>query len=200
MTGKVRYDAETLYRLCQRGDEEAWRALYSWCRLKALRIMAEEADDVAQQVCLNMMEGGLDKLRNPKAFLGYTGRSVRNEVANRLRSRSRLVSINRPASSHDGEAREMVDAMPANESGPDQSAVSRIALEQLMEMFDELPDYCERVMSLYLRYLMGLAESYQEMADLLNVGINTLSVQIKRCLDKLKGLAGFKELQGLLED
>ena len=200
MTEKVRYDAETLYRLCQGGDDEAWRALYSWCRLKALRILAEEADDVAQQVCLNMLEGGLDKLRNPKAFLGYAGRSVRNEVANRLRSRSRLVSINQPASRQDGEAREMVDAMPANETGPDRTAVSRIALEELLELFTELPSYCERVMSLYLRYLMGLAESYQEMADLLDVGINTLSVQIKRCLDKLKGLAGYKELKGLLEE
>lgn len=187
----MRLDAATLYRLCREGNEEAWQTLQTWCRIRASKMMPGEADDVSQNVVLKLLEGGLDRLRDPRAFLGYVRRAVDNEIHSRLRVAGRTLSLDQPlASDGDGELTPG-HAMAGGSPSPEGQAGARLAMLQLLEVFEQLPAYCEGVMKLYLRYRMGLVESYKEMATLLKVSVNTLGVQIKRCLDQLRQLPVF---------
>jgi len=192
-TAAVKLDAAALHELCMAGNDLAWRSLFTWCRNKAAKTLPAEAEGVAQQVCLKLLEGGLERVRNPKAFLGYVSRAVSNEVVNRLRARKGNLSLDQPTTMGDGEGLELGQRLDGHAAAPDEQAAARLLLGRLGQCLEELPDYCRGVMALYVRYRMGLVSSYKEMAGELQVSVNTLGVQIKRCLDQLRRLPEFVE-------
>lgn len=189
----VRLEAAVLHERCMAGNDLAWRSLFTWCRNKASKVLPAEAEGVAQQVCLKLLEGGLERVRNPKAFLGYVSRAVSNEVINRLRARKGNLSLDQPIAMGDGEGLELGQRLDGHADAPDEQAAARLMLGRLGQCLDELPEYCRAVMTLYVHYRMGLVASYKEMAAELKVSVNTLGVQIKRCLDGLRRLPEFIE-------
>lgn len=191
--------AAELLELCLAGDERAWSRLYAWCRDLAAAKLPREAEDAAQQVCLKLLNGGLEAVREPKAFFGYVRRAVSNEVISRLRKTGREVSLDRPLGGGDEDGAGLLDVMDPGGHTPEEQAGARLALQMLAGLIAELPAYCEGVMGVYIRYRMGLLHSYKEMADVMDVPVNTISVQIKRCLDRLRTLPGFGELAVTLE-
>lgn len=192
--GPVRLEAAALHELCMAGNDLAWRNLFTWCRNKAAKMLPAEAEGVAQQVCLKLLEGGLQRVQNPKAFLGYVSRAVSNEVVNRLRARKGDLSLDQPTAMSDGEGLDLAQRLDGQADAPDEQAMARLMLAKLGQAMDQLPEYCRGVMRLYVHYRMGLVTSYKEMAGLLQVSVNTLGVQIKRCLDQLRRLPEFVEL------
>lgn len=193
-------EAAKLHEQCLAGDDRAWGKLYTWCRDLAAAKLPREAEDAAQQVCLKLLNGGLEALREPKAFLGYVRRAVTNEVISRLRKTGREVSLDQPLGGYgEDDGPGLLDVMETGCHTPESQAGARLALEKLAGLIAELPVYCEGVMGVYIRYRMGLLHSYKEMADVLDVPVNTISVQIKRCLDRLRTLSGFDHLAGMLE-
>lgn len=192
--GPVKLEAADLHRRCLKGDEDAWRSLFGWCLVKAAKTLPQEAESVAQQVCLKLLEGGLERVQNPKAFLGYVSRATTNEVINRLRARRGNLSLDQPLSGTDDETLLLGHTVADESDLPEEQAAARLLLRRLNGALDELPAYCGGVMRQYVRYRMGLVESYKEMAKLLGVSVNTLGVQIKRCLDQLRALPVFAEL------
>ncbi len=199
-SGSKAAEAAKIHELCLAGDDRAWRKLYTWCRDLAAAKLPSEAEDAAQQVCLKLLSGGLEALREPKAFLGYVRRAVTNEVISRLRKSGREVSLDQPlAGGDDEDGPGLLDIMDTGCHTPEDQAGARLALESLAGLITELPAYCEGVMGVYIRYRMGLLHSYKEMADVLDVPVNTISVQIKRCLERLRALPGFDRLAGMME-
>jgi DNA-directed RNA polymerase specialized sigma24 family protein len=61
---------------------------------------------------------------------------------------------------------------------------------------DRLPAYCRAVLEAYMEYKLGLLASYREIAQRVGRPLNTISVQIKRCLEMVRQAAG---RAGLLE-
>jgi RNA polymerase sigma factor (sigma-70 family) len=193
--GAVKLEAADLHRRCLKGEEQAWRALYGWCLSKAAKTLPQEAEAVAQQVCLKLLEGGLERVQNPKAFLGYVSRATTNEIINRLRARKGNLSLDQPLSGNDDETLLLGHTVADESDPPEEQAAARLMLSRMSAALSELPAYCRGVMKEYVRYRMGLVESYKEMAGILGVSVNTLGVQIKRCLDQLRTLPAFMELQ-----
>lgn len=192
--GEVKLEAATLYHLCRKGNEEAWRVLFTWCRNRAARMLPQQAEGVAQQVCLRMLEGAMERVQNPKAFLGYVKRAVSNEVINRLRASRGELSLDQPLKGREDDRLELGHTVASQESAPEERTAARLMLARLGAALDQLPDYCRGVMRIYVRYRMGLVESYKEMAQTLGVSVNTLGVQIKRCLDHLRQMPEFAEM------
>jgi RNA polymerase sigma factor (sigma-70 family) len=180
-----------LYKLCLDRDEEAWAYLFSWCLKRAKRKLPSQAEDVAQQVCIKMLGGGLKSVRNPKAFYGFMATAVDRAAIDAARKLGREVSLDNPLPGTGSAGSTFVDHMPAGTSDPDHQAAARVALERLADAITQLPEYCHRVVPLYIRYKMGLTASYETMADELGIPLNTLSVQIRRCLQGLRKMPEF---------
>ena len=183
-----------LYQRCQKKDEEAWAYLYSWCQKRASRKLPNLAEDVAQLVCVKLLDKGLDSVKNPKAFYGFMATAVDRAVIDALRKTGREVSLDNPISGDEAAGASFGDQMPGKEPAPDRQAAARKALSELSRAIEELPGYCSEVMPLYVRYKLGLEENYETMANRLGVPINTLSVQIRRCLQGLKKMPQFSWL------
>jgi RNA polymerase sigma factor (sigma-70 family) len=188
-----RIDAAELYRLCRNKDEDAWRVLFAWCLKKAKAKLPQQAEEIAQRVCLKMLDGGLDKIEDARKFLGYVRTTLNNQVIDYYRKEVRQVSLQGQPDDEDEVSGSLADRIPAPQAPPDQRAEARLLLGKLAELISLLPEYCEGVMGLYIRYRLGLIQDYREMAGHLDVSINTLSVQIKRCLDKLRQLPEFED-------
>ena len=195
----VGIDAANLYKLCLNRDEKAWRLLFSWCRKKAsFKLPGEEAEDVAQVVCLNLLKGNIEKIEEPKAFLGYVGRMVFNETQNihRFRKTRAETSLEKPVFGDEGQGVGLGQMIPAPGSLPESQVAARQLLARLMEQINRLPEYCRGIMPQFIRYKMGLVKDHKEIAGILGRPHKTVSVQIKRCLDRLGSLP---EFIGLLE-
>ena len=194
-TTELTIKGSELYKRCQNREEGAWAYLNSWCQKRAARkLPASLAEDIAQLVCVKLLDRGLESVMNPKAFYGFMATAVDRAVIDALRKTGREVSLDNPISGEDLAGASFGDQMPGNEPDPVRQAAARQALEDLTRAIRELPGYCNEVMPLYIRYKLGLEENYETMADRLGVPINTLSVQIRRCLQGLKKMPQFSWL------
>ncbi len=193
-TTELTIKGSELYERCQQREEQAWAYLFSWCQKRASRKLPNMAEDVAQLVCVKLLDKGLDSVKNPKAFYGFMATAVDRAVIDALRKTGREVSLDNPISGEDLAGASFGDQMPGKEPEPDQQAAARQALKELGRTIEELPGYCNKVMPLYIRYKLGLEENYETMAERLGVPINTLSVQIRRCLQGLKKMPQFSWL------
>lgn len=190
----VRLDAAQLYRACRTGDEEAWRLLYSWCLKLARRRLPEQAEDLAQQVCLKLLDGAMERLRDPEALLGYARKTLDNLVKShwrkaasiRAREREDDRLIPQASSSRPGPA----DWGPT----PEDQAAARDLLVRLGDAIARLPGFCRQTMAQYLRYRLGLVPDYRRMAAVLDIPLGTLSARIKRCLEALRRMPEFRDL------
>jgi RNA polymerase sigma factor (sigma-70 family) len=188
--------ASELYELCQKRDEEAWAYLHSWCLKRAGRKLPALAQDIAQQVCIKMLDNGLELVRNPKAFYGFMATAVDRAVIDAARKLGREVSLDNPLPGADSHGATFVDNTATKAPGPEQQAAARAALEQLADAISALPDYCHLVMPMYVQYKLGLVANYETMANRLDIPLNTLSVQIRRCLQGLRKMPEFSWISG----
>ncbi|MFQ5893449.1 MAG: RNA polymerase sigma factor [Nitrospinota bacterium] len=185
-------DRELYLRCCQ-GDEEAWSYLYGyvlsitrWARWG----LGDVAEDVAQAVVLHLMERGLAMVRSADAFRSFVRRTTINRVLDHYRSGEvRFRHRGRPPEAGDRPEADPVLSRP--DAGPtvEAQAVSRHDLARWSPLLERLPGYCREVLQAYMEYRLGLVESYREIAERLGRPINTVSVQIKRCLEHFRQAA-----------
>lgn len=150
-------------------------------RHAALRLKdRERARDLTQDAFMKtwqFMEGG-GEVRELRAFLF---RTLKNLIIDEYR-RSKTESLESLVDTDEGET---IDALlPPDETNTLESAIARLDGAQALAAIKELPaDYAE---TLLFRYVDGLAPS--EIAVMMQVTENVVSVRIHRGLKKLKDL------------
>jgi RNA polymerase sigma-70 factor, ECF subfamily len=165
---------EALVRGCQAGDEQAWEQLV---RLQQGRVYSlalhyvgdrEEARDLAQE-CFVRVFRQIDQLSEPRAFVGWVARIVRNAAIDRARRRKA-----RPPA-QDLAADELFDLAddsldPAEQA--ERASESRMVWRALAELGAEHREIVT------LKDIHGL--EFEQIAQLLRVPIGTLKSRSHR--------------------
>ena len=186
-------DRELYLRCCQ-GDEEAWGYLYGYV-LSVARWpqwgLSGSAEDVAQAVLVQLMEKGLAMVRSADAFRSFVKRATINRVHDHHRAAEvRLRHRGRPPGAEERPEDDPVAGRP-DRRGPtvESKVLAGRDLARWSPLIEGLPDYCKGVIQAYMEYKLGLLESYREIAERLGRPLNTVSVQIKRCLEHFRRAA-----------
>lgn len=171
-----------LYARCLRGETSAWEEVHhrvlSICRWARWRI-ADRAEDVASSVLVSLLEGGLDALRDPAKLDPFLRRVTINRILDELRSRREI------AAEDDWLEQESVET---TRSAPSvvKKVIDREAAAKVIASIEALGDSCRRLLDAYLSYRVGLIESYRELESLLGSKAGVISVQVRRCLERLR--------------
>ena len=185
-------DRELFLRCCQ-GDEEAWGYLYGYV-LSVARWpqwgLGGSAEDVAQTVLLQLMEKGLGMVRSADAFRSFVKRSTINRVHDHHRAGEvRFRHRGRPLGAEERPDADPVDSRPDRGPTVESKVLAGRDLARWSPLIEGLPGYCKGVLQAYMEYKLGLLESYREIAERLGRPLNTISVQIKRCLEHFRRAA-----------
>jgi RNA polymerase sigma-70 factor (ECF subfamily) len=174
----------SLVRRAQRGDEQAFAALfqghkkrvYSVCLLMTKDIA--EAEDLTQEAFLQVFRS-VGSFRGDSAFSTWLYRVAVNTVLMKLRRRKSppVVSLDEPVSSESPSLRRDVGRADLNLSG----AIDRIALRRAMQ---ELPEGCRQIFALHE------VQGYQhhEIAKMLDCSVGNSKSQLHKAKMKMRDL------------
>ncbi len=163
-----------LVRACRAGDEQAWgllverfaRYVYA-IAVQAYRLSAHDAEDVFQEVFTRTFEH-LDRLRSDDAIRPWLGQLTRRLAIDRLRAAGR--------ESLGEQSLELVEAQADREVEQIDLALGVNAAMQT------LPDHCQEILDRFF----AQGQSYQRIADDLDLPMGTVASRISRCLIKLR--------------
>ncbi|MDO6589074.1 MULTISPECIES: sigma-70 family RNA polymerase sigma factor [Rhodobacterales] len=173
----TREDIETYIGRVALGDRAAFAALYSATSAKlfgvTLRVLNNraEADDALQEVFIKVWRAADRYQTNGLSPMTWLITIARNHAIDRLRARKK-------GQAGLDEVAELADSAP----GPEQQAIASSARAQINDCLDELPkDRAEAVRRVYLD-----GDTYQDLADAMQVPLNTMRTWLRRSLIKLK--------------
>jgi RNA polymerase sigma factor (sigma-70 family) len=169
-------DADLVAR-CRTGDEAAWSALverfsrYVYAiAVQAFRLRETDAEDVFQEVFARTYEH-LGKLRDDAAIRPWLGQLTRRLCVDRLRAAAR-------------------EDVSDEELEPPEADETLEHLDEALtvhEALTRLPEHCREILDRFF----ARDESYQTIAETLDLPAGTVASRISRCLRKLKA-----ELEG----
>ncbi|MDX6632068.1 MAG: polymerase sigma-70 factor, subfamily [Solirubrobacterales bacterium] len=168
--------ARTIIRL-QSGDDQAFATLYSryfdrvYGYLRVLLKDSHEAEDVAQQVFVKLLNGLPSYERRDQPFRAWLFIVVRNLARDHLRG-SRRVELMAPADLDDRQERMLNGAVDQEPEGTDLRALSWVTNQDLLVLIERLPAVQRQVLA--LRYMMGLPVN--EIAEVIGTSPNHVSV------------------------
>ncbi|MEP5613998.1 MAG: RNA polymerase sigma factor [Cyclobacteriaceae bacterium] len=161
------FSDEKLIKGCQKGKREFQQALYDkYCDgmyLVALRYskMQQEAEDVLQEAFLKVFKN-IKTFRNDSSLAYWIKRIVVNTALNHQRSKLYLYP--------------MVDVTDLTHRSVDETAISNLSYEELLELIQKLPSGCQVIFNLFA--LEGYKHS--EIAELLQISEGTSKSQYSR--------------------
>jgi RNA polymerase sigma factor (sigma-70 family) len=154
------------------GDEESLAELRRWVRgaFTPYRFrLAEELDDVEQEVTLALLESLRDGRFEGRSLLStYVRRMVHHRCLNRLRAKRGKQWV-------DPDEVELVDPEPS----PFEGARRRSELELALRVLAEMPEGCRELWAMIHRGL-----DYATMAEQTGVAAGTLRVRVLRCRER----------------
>jgi RNA polymerase sigma factor (sigma-70 family) len=165
-------DAQLVAR-CRSGDDDAWRELverfsrYVYAIVvQAFRLSEHAAEDVFQEVFARAYEN-LDKLQSDEAIRPWLAQLTRRLCIDSLRAGAR-------------------------ESPGEEALAEPVVTDDAIARFDEalavhealatLPDNCQEILDRFF----ARDESYQRIAEALDLPSGTIASRISRCLVKLR--------------
>lgn len=169
---------EALVRACRNGSEQAWALLverfsrYVYAiAVQAYRLSAHDAEDVFQEVFARAYEH-LATLRADQSIRPWLGQLTRRLAIDRLRASSR----EQPGT----------DSVEQLEGGA-QAELERIELALAVQAaMATLPEHCQEILDRFF----AREQSYQEIAEALQIPMGTIASRISRCLAKLREQLG----------
>jgi RNA polymerase sigma-70 factor (ECF subfamily) len=182
---------ETLLTQYKKGDERAFRALVQRYTTPiynlTLRLLRDpmEAENVTQETFLRVVTS-LDRVRLDIPFKPYLFRIAVNLCRDLARKRQPLLFSDLDSAAHsreDGGEPEVTSQMIADETPPLSERLEKEELEaRLHTAFEALPSVYQMVVT--LKYTEDF--SYEEIAQTLNVPLNTVRTQLRRAKQILK--------------
>ena len=179
----------SLVQRAQRGDEEAFEALYQAHKKRVYSVCLQmtkniaDAEDLTQEAFLQVFRS-INSFRGESAFSTWLYRIAVNTVLMKLRRRKAppLVSLDEPVSAELTSLKREVGRADLNLNG----VVDRIALGRAME---ELPAGCRQIFDLHE------VEGYQhhEIAGILECSIGNSKSQLHKAKMKMRDVLFAKE-------
>lgn len=173
---EAKKNQESFCELYQLYFDKIYNFLLSRCN------SVELAEDITSQTFLNAME----KLHKFKwrnvSFGAWLYRIAINNLNSHFRKHKRVILI------EDENLLNLINSQKsAVEPGADIDEQQR--LKELYQVMKKLPDYEQNLITLkYFQY-----KSYQEIAEILNIPVNTVGVKLHRSIKKIKKLIPFHE-------
>jgi RNA polymerase sigma-70 factor (ECF subfamily) len=149
----------------------------------AQRLSREDADDLAQEVCLAVVKIVPDWRETGRSMWGFVFAVARNKVTDSVRRQIRQSTFGRPVSFDDG-SDSAACALADGDLGPEERAVASDATKRMEELLRRLPATQREV--LLLRTVVGL--SAKETADALGLTPGSVHVLQHRAVTKLRAL------------
>lgn len=165
---------ETDLRRCQKRDKKAQRLLYTSYERRIMGVCRryasnyDEAKDIFQEAFIKIFSQ-IDKLREFKYLEKWMIRTAVNTAINYYHSQRRH---------NDNLSYDVDDQFNDN----DESIISQLSNEQLVEIVNELPDGFRLVFNLYV--IEGF--KHKEIAEMLSISENTSKSQLNRAKQALK--------------
>jgi RNA polymerase sigma-70 factor (ECF subfamily) len=182
-----------LVQECLRGSEDAWKEFYSrfiglmrTVVRRRLNLPASDVQDIVQAAFLELTTAlrNYDSQQALHTFVCLVTERVLIDEYRKTKAAKRSAdteSVEHHDSNQEGTTMVLSDLTPQDEEMEKAEAAShlRAALQKLDEKCREL---------ITLRYYNEL--SFNEIAGIFNATENTVTVQTRRCLDKLRGIYG----------
>ncbi|HEX3708239.1 MAG TPA: sigma-70 family RNA polymerase sigma factor [Mycobacteriales bacterium] len=149
----------------------------------AQRLSREDADDLAQEVCLAIVKIVPEWRETGRSMWGFVFAVARNKMTDSIRRRVRQNALGRPVTFDDG-SDSAVFAVADADLGPEDRAVVSDTTRRMEEMLSHLPATQREV--LVLRTVVGL--SGKETADALGLSPGSVHVLQHRAVIKLRAL------------
>lgn len=161
------FSDENLIKGCQKGKREYQQALYDkysdGMYLVALRYskMQQEAEDILQEAFLKVFNN-IKTFRKDSSLAYWIKRIVVNTALNHQRSKLYLYP--------------MVDVTDLTDRSVDETAISNLSYEELLQLIQKLPSGCQVIFNLFA------IEGYKhnEIAELLQISEGTSKSQYSR--------------------
>lgn len=186
---------EDLYGMCVAGDEGAWKYLYNYVNASIGKIcnrrswhLKDGHDEMAQVVVVHLIEYGLEMVREKNKFRGFVITVTLNKIRDSFK-RPRMYSLDEPVRTKEGET--VVIDLPDTKPSLEERLWTNDVISIIDNAIEKLPKSCQKRVTEYLKYKLGIYDSYGELSAVLKEPVPTISSSITRCL---KILAGFKEI------
>ncbi|MBI4965379.1 MAG: sigma-70 family RNA polymerase sigma factor [Desulfomonile tiedjei] len=182
-----------LVQECLRGSEEAWNEFYSrFIGLmrsvvrRRLNLSSSDVQDITQSAFLELTTAlrNYDSEQPLRTFVCLvTERVLIDEYRKRKAAKRSADTQSVEHHDNDGEGTTMV---PSDLAGQDEEMEKAELASHLRTALRELDEKCRELIT--LRYYNELP--FSEIASMLDATENTVTVRIRRCLDKLRGIYG----------
>jgi RNA polymerase sigma-70 factor (ECF subfamily) len=188
-----------LVQECLRGSEEAWNEFYS--RFIGLMrnvvrrrssLGASDVQDIVQTAFLELTTAlrNYDSQQPLHTFVCLVTERVLIDEYRKSKAAKR--SADTESVEHHDSNREGTTMVLSHLTPQDEEIERAEAASHLRTALQELDEKCRDLIT--LRYYNQC--SFNEIAEMLNATENTVTVQTRRCLDKLRGIYGSIELKG----
>jgi RNA polymerase sigma factor (sigma-70 family) len=183
---------EALLAACLRGEQSAWNALVD--RYSALiysiplkhRLSEQDAADVFQSVCVTLLEK-MGSIRDPRALPAWIMTTTTRQCWALIREHNRELT-------RAGGQKAVELEPPDPDPLPDEEVLALERQHLVRAALAQLPPNC-RLLLETLFSDTGHGTSYQELAEIMGVPLNSLGPTRARCLARLKRIlddAGFR--------
>jgi RNA polymerase sigma factor (sigma-70 family) len=184
---------EDLYGMCLEGDGAAWKYLYNYvlaiCRWEKWDLY-DEAEDLAQQIVLYLLEKAMPKVRERLKFRNFVKVVTINKIKDSFK-RPLMESLDAPV--FDGEGEEYVPDHADTGPLPDGVVMSLELFALFDEALAEFSSEIQRVVREWVKYKVGMYDSFEDLGAKLGMPVPTISSIVRRALDKLLKKKEFKE-------
>jgi RNA polymerase sigma factor (sigma-70 family) len=189
---------EDLYQMCIQGDEDAWQYTYNYiliiCRWSKWNLR-DEPEDLAQRIILHLLEKAMKKVKQKKQFRSFVKTTAINKIKDSFKEKKPDFSIDEIKRDNCGD--EYIQEYPDQKKLHDKILMDFEFAGIIDSAIKNLSPACQRIVSEYINYKLGIYKSYNELSKILKMPIPTISSSVRRCLDRLLEFKEIKEIKAL---
>ncbi len=169
------FDDHTFISMLNKKSKEAFHMLYEdYYRMFVVFALdfvndRDVAEDLVQELIVSLYEKEI-QFENMAVFKSYMYNAVRNNCLNHIRHQDVKSRYASKVQDNPEESKDLHDEIEEQE-----------IYRQLFLVIDNLPDRCKQVFELHLQ-----GKKNQEIAEVLNISIETVKTQKKRALQRIK--------------
>ncbi|MFH1675350.1 MAG: sigma-70 family RNA polymerase sigma factor [Pseudomonadota bacterium] len=197
-------ESEHLYHLCSSGSKKGWeeagryvRSVISW---KEWGLSRPEKEDLVQETLLYFISGGLEKVKEPKAFKSLLRLKTFGNIIDARRKSRGMTPV--PIGPLGNEDEEGIPGIEVSDPTPDSATM--IFSKQARAIFLEImatisDDKCKPLLDKYFKYKL-IGEKIGRIAKELKKPVGTVAAMIHRCLKPVYRHPKIIQLKALLQE